>query len=343
MRKTLLSLALVTAATPALAADPIEDFYKGKSVYLQVGSEAGGGYDLYGRTVGRHLGKHIPGKPTVVVQNVPGGGSLALANQFAGTTPKDGTYIGLFAMGMPTTPLLFPDSARFDPRQLAFVGSLARETQVFGIWHTAPAKTLDELFTKETIVGAAAPGSTTLDYPLVMNAVLGTKFKIVGGYQGGPELKLAMQRGEIHSHSAIAWVTAKTVWADLLNSKELVLLGQYGFKKHPELAEMPLLPLGKTDADRQIFQLLYSRQDYGRPLALPPGVPAEKIKAIRQAFDDTLKDPEFLSDAEKTKLEISRVSGEELQQLTNDLLKTPPDVVERMRTALGTKVAEKQK
>jgi tripartite-type tricarboxylate transporter receptor subunit TctC len=344
MRKTLLSVFLTLAGVvPVLAADPIEDFYKGKNVYLQVGSDAGGGYDLYGRAVARHLSRHIPGKPTIVVQNVPGGGSLALANQFANTTPKDGTYIGLFAMGMPTTPLLFPESARFDPRQFNFIGSPARETQVFGVWHTAPATTLEELYTKEIIVGAAAPGSTTLDYPLVLNAVLGTKLKIVGGYLGGPDTKLAMERGEIHSPTAIAWVTAKTVWGDLLRSKQMLLLGQFGFRIHPELKDLPQVPLGKTESDRQIFHLLYSRQDYGRPLALPPGVVAERIKAMRQAFNDTVNDPDFLADADKAKLEISLVTGEELQTLTDNLYKTPPEVVDRMRVALKTKVPEKQK
>jgi tripartite-type tricarboxylate transporter receptor subunit TctC len=325
------------------AAGSVEAFYKGRQLVLQTGSEPGDGYDLYGRLVSRFIGKYIPGNPAIVVQYVPGGGSLLLANQFGNITPRDGSVFGLFNNGMPTTPLLNPSVAQFDPRKFKFIGSPNREVQVFVIWHDAPAKTLEDLFVKEVIVGASAPGAAPYDYPLLTNALIGTKFKIITGYPGTAAVGLAMQRGEVHANPGVAWVSAKTAYGEMLAEKKMQVIAQFGFHKHPDLQDVPQFPTGTTEADRQIFQLLYARQDYGRPFAFPPDVPDDRVEALRHALAATMKDPEFLAEAAKIKADISLVTGEELQKLTDRLYQTPPEVVARMQSLLGTKAAEKRK
>ncbi len=327
---------LMGIATTAAKADAVSDFYKGKQVFLQIGSGAGGGYDLIGRILARHYGKYVPGNPTIVVQNVPGGGSLKLANQFGNTTNSDGTFIGLMSNGMPTTPLMNSKAAHFDPRKFSFIGSTSREIQVLVIWHTAPAKTLEDVFKTEVIAGASSPGSATLDVPLLTNALMGTKFKIVAGYPGATDVKLAMQRGEVHANAALAWGSARTQYADRLRSKELRVLAQYGAHKHPDLPDVPLFPMAKTAADQQIFDLMFARQNYGRPIVTPPNVPAERVKALIAAFEATMKDPSFLAEAAKADVEVDPMSAQEMQDLTERLFKTSPEVIARMRQLLGT-------
>ena len=329
-------LALTLCLTPVgFAAEPVADFYKGKTVFLQIGTTAGGAYDLLGRVVGRHIGKHIPGNPTVVVQNVPGGTGIALANQLATTAPKDGTVFGLLNNGIPTTPLLEPNAPRFDPQKFVYLGSPTREVQVLAVWHAAVVKTLDDLFVKELIVGGLGPGSASGAFPMVTNAVIGTRYKIVKGYSGGAESKLAMERGEVEGNAALAWGAAKSAYADLLERHQLRIVGQYGFKPHPELKDVPLFPTGKTEEDRQIFQILYSRQDYGRPFMAPPDLPAERAQALRAAFDRTMRDPDFITDAAAQKLDLDPVSGEELQRLTDEIYKAPPQVAKRLQAILN--------
>jgi tripartite-type tricarboxylate transporter receptor subunit TctC len=327
---------LVAITATAAKADAVSDFYKGKQVFLQIGSGTGGGYDLVGRILARHYGKFIPGNPTVVVQNVPGGGSLKLANQFGNTTNNDGTFIGLMSNGMPTTPLMNSKAAHFDPRKFGFIGSTSREVQVLVVWHTAPVKTLEDVFTTQVIAGASSPGSATLDVPLLTNALMGTKFKIVAGYPGATDVKLAMQRGEVHANAALAWGSAKTQYSDKLRSKELRVLAQYGARKHPDLPDVPLFPMARTQADQQTFDLMFARQDYGRPIVTPPNVPSDRVKALIAAFEATMRDTSFLAEAAKADVEIDPVSAHELQDLTERLFKTSPEVVARMRQLLGT-------
>lgn len=333
-------LASAFAACPATA-DSVADFYKGKTMFLQIGSETGGGYDLVGRLIAPHLVKHIPGQPKVVVQNVIGGGSLVLANQFANTTVRDGSYIGLFSTGMPTTPLLDPKAAHFDPRKFHFLGSAATEVEVMAVWHGSKVKTLEDALTKPLIVGASAPGSASLDFPLAINALYGTKFKIITGYRGATEVKLAMQRGEVESNVALAWGSAKSQYADMLKSKQLLIVAQFAHK-HPDIPEVPLWPEAKTDEGRQIMNILYARGDYGRPLATPPDIPADRVKALRVAFMDTMKDPAFLAAAKKANVDILPLTGEQLQEMTEKLYQTKPEVIAHMREVLGTKVAKRE-
>jgi tripartite-type tricarboxylate transporter receptor subunit TctC len=322
-------------ASPAVAQDSVADFYRGKTVILQIGSEPGGGYDVVGRAVAPHIGKYIPGNPNVIVQNVPGGGSLRLANQIFNTGAKDGTLFALASNGMPTTPLLIPTAAHFDPLKFHWLGSTSREIEIMVVWHQAPVKKLDDIFTTEMIVGASSPGSATWDFPFVLNQLLGTKFKIVTGYRGATQIKLAMQRGEVHSNVALAWGSARTQYADVLRTKELIVMGKYSETTDPALASVPIMPKGKTAEDRQILDILYSRESYGRPFFTPPGVPAERVAALRRAFAATMKDPAFLKDAAKRRVEVDPVTGEELATLTRQLMEIPPAVVARARKLLS--------
>ncbi len=334
----LATIAALALGTPAFGqtADVV-NFYKGRQVFLQAGSGPGEGYDLYARLVARFIAKHIPGQPSIAVQNVPGGGSLTLANQFGNVTPRDGSVFGIFNNGMPTTPLLNPGVAKFDPRKFGFLGSPNREVQVFIAWHASPVKTINDLFTKEVIVGASAPGAATFDFPLLTNVLLGTKLKIISGYPGTAAQQLAMERGELHANPAVAWVSAKTQHGTQIAEKKLLVIGQYGFRAHPDIPQVPLFPTGETEEARQMFRLLYARQDFGRPFLTPPEVPAERLAALRAAMDATMRDPEFLAEAARQKLDIEPLRGTDLQDLTEKLFQTPLSVLDRMRSLLGTK------
>ena len=338
-------VALVVAAAwapGALAQDAVAGFYRGKRITLQVGSEPGGGYDVVARVVAEHLGNHIPGSPQIVVQSVPGGGSLLLANLFfTPETPRDGTYIGLASNGMPTTPLLSPQSAHYDPRRFFWLGSPSREIEILAVWHAAAVKTLADVFSKDLIVGASAPGSATWDFPFVTNALLGTKFKIVTGYRGATEVKLAMERGEVEANAALAWGSAKASYGDWLRDNKLLVVAQYGAQKAHDLPDVPLMPQAKTEADREILDVLYARSEYGRPFFLPPDVPAERAMALRRAFAETMQDPAFLADAQQAAIDVDPVAGEDHEVLTNRLFSLPDDVVARARKLLDVAVPGK--
>jgi tripartite-type tricarboxylate transporter receptor subunit TctC len=274
-----------------------------------------------------------------VVQNVASGpGGLRVANQFGSTTAKDGSVFGMFVAGMATTPLLSPGMVSYDPRQFGFIGSPNREVQVLVVSGKSAVKTVDDVFHKEVIAGASSPGAGVWDYPLMSNALLGTKFKIIAGYTSPRETALAIERGEVEAMAGINWTAAKTFFTEKFASGELRLLAQYGSGKLPELQHVPLFPNGPDESLHPYFRILYARQDYGRPLAFPAGVPAERVAAFRQAFDATVADLEFLADASRTKLDINPVAGVELQQLTEDIYQTPAAVLTRMQTLLNTNV-----
>jgi tripartite-type tricarboxylate transporter receptor subunit TctC len=321
-------------ASAARAQTPAE-FYKGRTIFIDIGSATGGVYDVVGRILARHMGRHIPGNPTIVPRNVPGGGSLALANQFASITPRDGTAFGIFNNGMPTTPLLDPQAGHFDPRRFGFLGSPSRETHILVIWHDAPVQKYEDLFTKELVLGATSPGAAPYDFPRLTNALIGTRFKIVTGYVGGQETQLAMRRGEVYGQAGIALGSYKTDYQDAARAHEVRILAGFGMRQHPELKDIPLFPTGKTDEERQLFQLMYARQDYGRPLAVPEGVPKDRLAALRQAFADTMKDPDFRAEADRAGAEIDPVAPEELETLTQRVFATSPATVERMRGILS--------
>jgi tripartite-type tricarboxylate transporter receptor subunit TctC len=325
-------------AAPATAQDGVAQFYQGKTVRLIVGVAAGSGYDINARVLARHLSEHIPGKPTIIVQNQPGSGSISMTNQLYNVGPFDGTVIGAAFGGMPTAPLLTPEGVKFDPTKLNWLGSTNRETHVTYLWNTAPANNYEDIKQREIVVGAQAPGTTQYDFPLVANAIFGTKFKIVTGYGGTPQIHLAMERGEIEGNGASAYTTIKALNGDWIKDKKIKIIAQWALRPNPDLPGVPsILDLAKNDADRAALLLVLARLDFGRPFFLPPNVPADRVEALRKAFDDTMKDPAFLAEAEKLKLDIDPLSGVQMSKLVHQVLATPKDVVERVRNIFDKK------
>jgi len=338
MRKVLLATcALLFATLPAAAQEDVAAFYKGKVVRLVVGVGVGSGYDINARLLARYLPKYIPGNPSVIVQNQPGAGSLTMTNQLYAGGPFDGTVIGASFNGLPTTPLLQPNGARFDATKLNWVGSTNRETQAMYVWHTAPAQTLDDLKTKETIIGAQAPGSTQYDYPKLAEKLFGWKFKVITGYEATPKIHLAMERGEVHGTWA-NWSTLKAIAEPWIKEKKVHILAQWGLRKHAELPDVPLiLEQAKTDEQKKALNLALARLEFGRPFFMPPNVPADRVGAIRRAFDAAMKDKELLAEAAKLKIEVDPLSGEEVAAKIVEIYKTPASTVAVVRDAMAPK------
>jgi tripartite-type tricarboxylate transporter receptor subunit TctC len=325
-------------APAAWAQEDVAAFYKDKTVRIVVGVAVGSGYDINARALGRYLGAHIPGKPAVIVQNQPGAGSVTMTNALYNSGPFDGTVIGASFNGMPTLPLLQPQGVRFDPNKLNWIGSTNRETHVTYVWHTAPVQRLEDLASKELVVGAQAPGTTQYDFPALGNEMFGYKFKVVKGYDGTPKIHLAMESGEVQGVGATSWTTLKAINSNWLQEKKIKVIAQWGMRKHPDLPDVPsMLDLAKTDADRQALLLGLARLEFGRPFFVPPGVPAERVEALRRAFDATMKDPGFLAEADKLKLDIDPLTGEQVAELVAQVSRTPPDIAARVRTALEPK------
>jgi tripartite-type tricarboxylate transporter receptor subunit TctC len=338
MVRVLVACLAAVVAHSAVAQEDVATFYNNKQVRLVVGSAAGTGYDIIARTLARHWGEHIPGKPSIVVQNMPGAGSLQMTNLLYNSGPKDGSTVGLAINGMPTAPLLSPAAARFDPAKLNWIGSTNREIQAVMVWQTAPVQSLQDLMSKELVVGASSAGTATHDFPLVANAILGTKYRLVRGYEGTPQINRAMESGEVQGNGGIGWVSIKTQSGAWLKDGKIKVIGQYGLDRHPELKHIPtFMELAKTEADRQALRLVFARQEYGRPFFAPPDVPAERVTALRRSFDATLADKNFIADAAALSLDIEPMTGEQVAELVAAVSATEPAVVERVRAALNAK------
>jgi tripartite-type tricarboxylate transporter receptor subunit TctC len=335
MTKRHVRLACAVAAVALMAApasaETTEDFYKGKQVRLVIGYASGSGYDLYARFLARHIGKHIPGAPSVVPQNMDGAGSLRAANWIHAVAPKDGTAFAGVGSGIPMTPLLGGKGVAFnDDKAFTWVGSMNNEVSVCVAWHTAGIDTIDEAKTKEMLSGATALGvDDTTVFPAVANAILGTKFKWITGYRSGNEMNLAMERGETQGRCGWAWSSVKATHTDWLKDGKIKLLMQMSLAKHPDLPDLPLIvDLAQTPEQRQVLELIFSRQVLGRPFLAPPNLSADRASALRGAFDATMKDAEFLAEAQKSQIEINHpVGGDEAQAFMTRMYAFPRDVV----------------
>jgi tripartite-type tricarboxylate transporter receptor subunit TctC len=338
-RPLFLILLLIALSGPAHAQADVANFYRGKQVRLIVGTAPGGGYDLFARIVARHIAAHIPGQPTVIVQNLPAAGGLVMTNQLYSVGPKDGTAIGVPINGIPTAPLL-QQGAQFDATRLIWIGSTNREPYVAFVWHSAPVQSLAELRAKELVVGSTTPGTTMTDFPLVVNDILGLKFRVVRGYEGTPQINHAIERGEIQGQGGIGWAAIKAQVPHWIAEKKIKVIAQYGLKRYPQLADVPsMLEQARTEPDRQALTMLFARTEYGRPYFLPPDVPAERVRALRRAFDATMRDQAFIADAARLQLEIDPMTGEEVQALVAQLTRTPREIVTRVRAALEAPMA----
>jgi tripartite-type tricarboxylate transporter receptor subunit TctC len=329
----LVSVVALSVTTQAGAQD-VEQAFRGKQIRFLIGSSAGGGYDLFARTIAVHWTKHIPGNPIFVPQNVPGALSLQVANNIFSVAPKDGTVIGAVNPQIVSRAILDSGAARFDARQFTWIGSALREYQVMVARTDAPVKSFDDAFKTELIVGGS--GGATDTFPIITNAALGTKFKVISGYPGTREVNLAMDRGEVQGNGAITWASIKATMTAMLAEKKINLIVQFGLKNHPDLPHVPnALAYAKTADQRATLMLLLATQEFGRPYIAPPGLPAPVAAALRDSFAATMRDPAFLEEATRRGLDIDPTPSEEIDALVRQLYVTSPETVQRVRDIFG--------
>jgi tripartite-type tricarboxylate transporter receptor subunit TctC len=307
------------------------EFYKGKSVDLYIGYSGGGGYDVYARALARHIGRLIPGQPTVVPKNMPGAGSLVLANWLYNVAPRDGTAFGMIGRGTGFDPLLGSGKAQFDAARFNWIGSMNDEVSVCVAWHSSGIARLEEVMQKQLTVGGTGPAADTDQFPKVLNGALGTRFKVVTGYPGGNEIDLAMERGEVSGRCGWSWSSVVATHKHWVDDRKINVLVQLSLARHADLPHVPLvMDFATSDEQKQIFKLVFARQPMGRPFLAPPGTPAERVAMLRKAFTDALQDPEFLADAARMKLEINPVPGEAVQDIVKEVYKTPKSVTAKV-------------
>jgi tripartite-type tricarboxylate transporter receptor subunit TctC len=328
-----LAAALAAIALPARA-DPVEDFYKGRNITVLIGYSPGGSYDAAGRVLARHMGRYIPGNPSLVPQNMPGAGTLNLANYLYNVAPKDGTAFGIFARGMAMEPLIGGTNAKFDATKFTWIGSAANEISLCATYETSPVKTWKDAVTKDFTVAGNGSGSDPDVFATVLRNLFGVKDRLISGYPGSAEISLAMERGEIDGRCGWSWSSIKAEKSQWLAEHKLNLVVQLALEKAADLPNVPLITdLATDERQRQILKLIFSRQTMGRPFAGPPAIPPERAEALRHAFDLTMKDPDFLAEAQGRGLEINPVSGHDLEKLIAELYQTPKDVVAEARAA----------
>jgi tripartite-type tricarboxylate transporter receptor subunit TctC len=313
------------------SAQSVDSFYKGRTVSVLIGYPAGGSNDIYARIVAHHIGKHIPGNPTLVPRNMPGGGSLVAANNIFNLAPKDGTVLGYIAPTIPLEEKLGAHGVKFTSSAFNWIGRIAPSTNITFAMKTAPVKTIADAFDKELIVGATGRSSTVAIYPGVLNNVVGTKFKLVMGYEGSNAAMLAMERGEVEGHST-SWDGAKAAHPDWFNEKRVNILVQYALKRHPDLPDVPTaVELGRTAEQVQILRLVMNATELGKMIVSTPDTPADRIQALRRAFDAMVEDSDFRAELAAAHLELNPIAGEELQALVEEVGSVSPVVLDRVK------------
>ncbi|MBV8169298.1 MAG: hypothetical protein JO021_21065, partial [Alphaproteobacteria bacterium] len=317
------------------AADPVADFYAGKRITLIIGYGTGGGYDEYARMLARFLGDHIPGKPVLVPQNMPGAGSRQAANWLYNVAPKDGTAIATLSQTTPTDQALGQPGIQFDVRKFNWIGNMIVVNNTLAVWHTTGVKTLEEATKKQLAIGASGASSPSVLYPQASNNLLGTKFRIITGYPGGGDINVAMERGEVDGRGSNSWASWKSTRADWMKNHLINILFQVGLKREMDLPDVPLWSeLGRDAEQRQVLEVLSGDVAVGRPFLTAPGVPPERVQALRKAFDDTMADPAFRAEAEKAHMDINPVGGAELQDIVGKIVSPSPRVIELVKQAI---------
>jgi tripartite-type tricarboxylate transporter receptor subunit TctC len=325
----ILRAAAVVAATLGAIAPVSAQLGGSKGTTMIIGFGPGGGYDLWGRIVARFIGKNLPGAPTVVVQNMPGAGSYVAGSWMYNIAPKDGSVMAIIARDAVLGPLTGAEGARFDPLKLNWLGTPTTETNVCIVNNNASVQSVEDLYTKTLIVGDTGPGTGTRSYPNALNALLGMKFKLVSGFPSSSDVFLAMERGEVDGIcESLDSVTGKR--PDWLPTKKVKILFQGGAEPNPHVDAPFILDIAKTDEQKAAIRFLYAGQGIGRPFVAPPNMPADKLKILREAFDKTMKDPEFIAEAKKSKLDVEPEDGEHLANLIKDIYSTPKDIVEKV-------------
>ena len=326
------AIAAAAAHGPARAAAPA-DFYKGKTVSVIIGYSAGGGYDLYARVLAQHLGKHIPGNPTVVPQNMPGAGSIKAAAYVFSVAPKDGTVIGTFARGMAATALI--GQAPFDARKFTWLGSATKDVTLCISWGPSPIKTWNDALTKQFTAGGEGPAGDPDMFAKLYKNVFGAKIKLATGFPGTTDITLAMQRREVDGLCGISWSTVKSRYGNWVKDKKINFLIQAAPKKAPDLPDVPFAAdYAKTTEQKQILDFAIANEVLARPFVAPPNIPADRAAILRAAFDATLRDPAFLADANKTMIDIDPVSAAEAEAVVASLYALPKDVAAKAARAI---------
>ncbi len=333
--------AVLFAAGGPARAQTVEEFYRGKTVKFVVGSNTGGSYDTYSRLLTAFMSRHIPGNPTLLVENMPGASGVKSAQYIGEIAPKDGTVIGMFNQSMPQRQMFEPDQVHFDLAKFSWIGAMNTSTTVFITWHASGVKTLEDARKKEVVMGALSATGGNSVYPLLINAFLGTRFKVVLGYQGGNTIQLAMERGEVDGRAAVVWSGLKAGWPQWIAEKKVYVLLQTGLVKEKDLPDVPLLlDLARNDEEKAIFRFVSSDSAMGFPVTAPPGIPADRLAALQKAFLDTLKDPEFVKAATERKLEIEPSTGDEVKKVVVDLIGTPKETIAKIKKGLAEAEAQ---
>ena len=328
----LASAFLVASSLSGARAETVEDFYRGKTVTLVIGYSVGGGYDLYGRLLARHIGKYIPGQPTVVPQNREGAGSQRAAIYIYNAAPKDGTVIGTFSRSMAVAPLL--NGAPFDASKFTWLGSISTDVNVCMTWKGSPIRTWDDMLAKPFTMGGLGANADPDIFALMFKNVFGAKLKLVSGYPGTNDVALAMERGEVDGMCGLSWSTVKTRHADWLAGNKANIPVQAGLHKEPDIPDVPsIMDLVTTPEQTQIVRLILASQEMARPFAAPPGIPDDRKRALIEAFDKTMKDPDFLAEAAKIQADVNPVSAAAIESLVGEVYKTPKDVVAKAAKA----------
>jgi tripartite-type tricarboxylate transporter receptor subunit TctC len=332
--RMLLTSGLIAVIAGPARSQSVEEFYRGRSIQLVIGFSVGSAYDLYARQLARFMGRHIPGNPTIVPQNMPGAGSQRAAQYIYSVAPKDGSVFGTMSRSMPIEPLL--GDAKFDGRQFTWIGNVANNNSLCAMWHTVGIKTWQDVITKPYVLGAQGPGSDLDLFATLLKNIFGAKVKMVTGYQGGNDVNLAMERREVDGRCGWSWDSIRSTRPDWIRDKKIDLLLVFALEKSPEIpADVPLaLDKAPNEEMRQVLRVHLAGQAFGRPFAAPPGIPADRKAALRAAFDATMKDPEFIADATKAGLEVSPITGAEIDRLLVGIYALPPDLIEKAKLVM---------
>lgn len=338
------SVAFFTGAAPA-SADAVADFYKNKNMTILIGSTVGGGYNQYGRLLGRHMGRHIPGKPSFIPKNMPGAGGRRALAHIAHRAPRDGTVLGILVRSTFFDKLMYPKKAvDVDPTKLTWIGSANKEVGTCIAWHESGFKTLDDVKERVSTMGSSGPASSGTIFPKVLNEIADTKMKIILGYPGSTQVHLAMERNEVTGRCGMGWDSLMARYRSWYFDKKVNLFLQIGLNKHPKLPDVPLLlDLARNKKERQMLVLFSAPNDMGRPYFGPPEIPADRVKALQAAFMDTMKDPKFKADADKLNVALSPLSGPEVLKIVKDVWNTPEDVVKMAQAVLSSRKGLEQR
>jgi len=334
---TILALAALCSSTAA-SAQSVADFYRGKTLSMVIATSPGGDYDLRARLVARHMSRHIPGEPSVVARNMPGAVGVQAANWLATVAPRDSTVVHAIMQNMSAYQALGGSSVEFDTRRFFWVGNTTDTPNVINSWHTTGIKTIQDVMTRELVVGAPGTATSSVYYPKALNELVGTKFKIVSGYPGGNDVNLAMERGEVGGRGSNSWASWKATHPQWLAEKKIYILVQIALKRHAELADVPtMMELAKNEEDRAVLAFLSADIPISRAYVTTPGTPADRVAALRRAFDATMKDPAFLAEAQKANVDVSPSTGEEAQKFSDLIANTPPAVIARAKAILDVR------